>query len=158
MIIQRELVDPRITGFPSVTRVKVADDLSTADVYLTIMGTEGQQSAALNAIRHSGGMMRTMLTKSLSIRQVPFLRFHIDEQLKKELAVLNLLKQVDAEKAEMEERAARQAEVDAKEEAERAAREAAREARRARNEDPDSEDDLGEDAGEDNQSSEEKAK
>jgi len=49
---------------PSVTRVKVSADLSIADVYVTIMGTPGQQNAALNALRHSAGMMRTKLTKA----------------------------------------------------------------------------------------------
>ena len=49
MIIMRELNDPRLTGMPSITRVKVSDDLSIADVYMTIMGTPGHQTAALNA-------------------------------------------------------------------------------------------------------------
>src|SRR4029079_19558542 len=88
-IIMRELNDPRLTGLPSITRVKVSPDLSIADVYVTIMGTEGQQTAALNALKHSAGMMRSKLTKSLSIRVAPFLKFHIDEGLKKELAVLD---------------------------------------------------------------------
>ena len=39
-------------------------------------------------------MMRTKLTKVLSLRQAPFLKFHIDEDLKKELAVLDLLHKV----------------------------------------------------------------
>ena len=54
-IILRELSDPRITGMPSITRVKVADDLSVADVFFTIMGTEAQQTLSLNALRHSAG-------------------------------------------------------------------------------------------------------
>jgi ribosome-binding factor A len=62
MIILRELNDPRLTGLPSITRVKVSGDLSIADVYVTVMGTEGQQTAALNALRHSAGLMRTRLT------------------------------------------------------------------------------------------------
>jgi ribosome-binding factor A len=99
-IIIRELNDPRLTGMPSITRVKVAEDLSVADVYVTSMGTAGQQAAALNALKHSAGVMRTKLTKVLSIRQVPFLRFHNDEQLKKELEVLNLLDQVARENAD----------------------------------------------------------
>ncbi|MFN4243634.1 MAG: 30S ribosome-binding factor RbfA [Tepidisphaerales bacterium] len=122
LIIQRELTDPRIMGFTSVTRVKVAEDLSVADVYLTIMGTPGQQTAALNAIRHSGGLMRTRLTKELSIRQVPYLKFHIDEQLKKELEVMRLLAQVKSEEAEMAERAAKLAAAQAAEAAAKAAR------------------------------------
>ena len=40
-IILRELNDPRLTGMPSITRVKVSPDLSIADVYVTIMGTPG---------------------------------------------------------------------------------------------------------------------
>ena len=99
-IIMRELNDPRLVGMPSITRVKVSPDLSIADVYVTIMGTEGQQNAALNALKHSAGMMRTKLTKVLSLRQAPYLKFHIDEQLKKEIAVLDLLRKVREEDAE----------------------------------------------------------
>jgi ribosome-binding factor A len=101
-IILRELNDPRLIGMPSVTRVELVEDLSIANVYVTIMGTPGQQTAALNALKHSAGLMRTRLTKEISIRQVPFLQFHLDEQLKKELAVLELLDQVAKENAELD--------------------------------------------------------
>ena len=101
-IIMRELNDPRLTGMPSITRVKVSPDLSVADVYVTIMGTQGQQNAAINALRHSAGMMRTKLTKLLSLRQSPYLKFHIDENLKKELAVLETLRVVAEENAELD--------------------------------------------------------
>src|SRR3954470_633546 len=97
MIIMRELNDPRLTGMPSITRVKVSDDLSIADVYMTIMGSPGQQTAALNALKHSAGMMRSKLTKSLTLRVAPFLKFHIDEQLKKEIALLDLIRKANEE-------------------------------------------------------------
>ena len=108
-IIMRELNDPRLTGMPSITRVKVSPDLSVADVYMTVMGTPGQQNAALNALRHSAGMMRTKLTKLLSVRQTPYLKFHIDEQLKKELAVLETLRVVAEENAELDRKRAERA-------------------------------------------------
>jgi len=98
----RDLNDPRLPSIVSITRVKVSPDLSIADVYVTIMGTPGQQTAALNALKHSAGMMRTKLTKALTLRQAPFLKFHIDEGLKKELAVLDLLDQVAKENAEID--------------------------------------------------------
>ena len=107
-IIMRELNDPRLTGMPSITRVKVSPDLSVADVYVTIMGTPGQQNAAINALRHSAGMMRTKLTKLLSLRQSPYLKFHIDENLKKELAVLETLRIVAEENAELDRKRAEQ--------------------------------------------------
>ena len=102
MIIMHELNDPRLTGMPSITRVKLSDDLGIADVFVTIMGTPGQQSAALNALRHSAGMMRTKLTKVLTLRVAPFLKFHMDENLKRELEVLDLLRKVSEENAELD--------------------------------------------------------
>src|SRR3954447_22736069 len=90
----RELHDPRLPTIVSITRVKVSADLSIADVFVTVMGTPGQQTAALNALKHSAGVMRTKLTKALTLRVAPFLKFHLDEDLKKELEVLDLLDQV----------------------------------------------------------------
>jgi ribosome-binding factor A len=101
-IIMRELQDPRLTGLPSITRVKVSDDLSVADVYVTVMGTVGQQSAALHALRSSAGLMRTRLTKQLTLRVAPFLKFHFDEDLKKELELQALLQKVADENAELD--------------------------------------------------------
>jgi ribosome-binding factor A len=104
MIILRELSDPRLTGMPSITRVKVSPDLSVADVYVTVMGTVGHQAAALTALRHSAGLMRTKLTHSLSLRVAPFLKFHLDENLKKELDLLDTLRKVSEENAELDRR------------------------------------------------------
>src|SRR6266496_6061336 len=96
-MILRDLQDPRLTALPSITRVKVSTDLSIADVYVTIMGSEGHQQAALNALKHSAGVMRSRLTKVLSIRVAPFLKFHLDEGLKKELAVLDAIRKANEE-------------------------------------------------------------
>jgi ribosome-binding factor A len=111
-IIMRELSDPRLTGLPSITRVKVSDDLGIADVYITVMGTEGQQTAALNALKHAAGLMRTRLTKSLTLRVAPYLNFHIDENLKKELAMQELLRKVAEENAELDRRRAADAKTE----------------------------------------------
>jgi ribosome-binding factor A len=108
-MILRDLNDPRVRPLTSVTRVRVSEDLSIADVFITVMGTPGQQTAALNALKHSAGMMRTRLTKDLSLRQAPFLKFHLDEDLKKELAVMELLDQVAKENAELDRKRAEQA-------------------------------------------------
>ena len=107
-IILHELTDPRLTGMPSVTRVKVSPDLSVADVYVTIMGTPGQQKAALNALRHSAGLMRTRLTQAMDLRHTPYLKFYIDEDLKKELAMMELLQKVADENAELDRKRAQQ--------------------------------------------------
>ncbi len=109
-IIMREISDPRVDLMISITRVSVSEDLGVADVYVSIMGTPGQQTAALNALKHSAGLMRTKLTKSLTMRQTPYLKFHIDERLKKELETLDLLERVRLEQEQTDrERAERRA-------------------------------------------------
>ena len=105
-IIMRQLNDPRLETLPTITRVKVSTDLTSADVFVTIMGTEGKQTAALAALKSSAGVMREKLRKSLPLRTIPMLKFHIDEALKKELNVLELIdkaiKEEDAKKAAAE--------------------------------------------------------
>jgi ribosome-binding factor A len=102
LIMLRELNDPRLTGLPSITRVKVSPDLSQAEVFVTVMGTEGQKTAALNALRHAAGLMRTRLTKEMTLRVAPFLKFHLDEDLAKELELLETLRKVSEENAELD--------------------------------------------------------
>jgi hypothetical protein len=80
----------------------VSEDLSTADVYVSIMGTPGEQTAGLNALRHAAGMMRGRLTREMNLRQAPYIKFHIDEQLKKEMALMDLLHKVRQEQEEKE--------------------------------------------------------
>src|SRR4051812_37634743 len=101
-MILRDLDDPRVRPLTSITRVKVSDDLSIADVFITVMGTPGQQTAALNALKHSAGLMRTKLTKQMTLRIAPYLKFHIDEDLKRELELQSLLQKVADENAELD--------------------------------------------------------
>lgn len=107
-MILRDLNDPRLpaSALPSITRVKVSTDLSVADVYVTVMGTPGQQNAALMALKHSAGMMRAKLTKALTLRVAPYIKFHLDEQLKKELALMDVLQKVHEENEELDRRRA----------------------------------------------------
>jgi ribosome-binding factor A len=101
-IIRREIDDPRVKFMPTITRVVVTEDLSMADVYVTVMGSAGQQTAALNALKHSAGLMRSRLAKMLTIRQMPFLRFQFDESARKEVEMLELLHRLEVERQQHE--------------------------------------------------------
>jgi len=103
-MVMRDLDDPRVPSIISITRVKVSPDLSVADVFFTALGTAGQESAALHALRQASGMMRGKLTRALSLKQAPFLKFHVDDNLKRELGVLGLIDQARREREEREQR------------------------------------------------------
>ena len=97
-IMLRDLDDPRIKMLPGITRVEVLEDLSVANVYVAIMGTPGAQRATLNALKHSAGLMRSKLAKMLTIRQMPFVAFHLDEGHRKEVEMLELLHKIELER------------------------------------------------------------
>ncbi|MGF1634356.1 MAG: 30S ribosome-binding factor RbfA [Phycisphaerae bacterium] len=97
MIIMRELSDPRLVPMPTITRATVTEDLAEANVYVTVMGPEGKQSAALAALRSAAGHMRKRLGEMLEMRTIPVLKFQIDENLKKELELMSVLEEVSRE-------------------------------------------------------------
>jgi ribosome-binding factor A len=98
-IIMRDLADPRLKMSPTVTKVTVTDDLSNADVYISVLGGKGEQNAALHALQHAAGMIRTKLARDIDIRQMPYIRFHYDDGARKEIEILSLLQRLEAERA-----------------------------------------------------------
>ncbi|PNK60583.1 ribosome-binding factor A [Psychrobacter sp. FDAARGOS_221] len=92
--IQRELAvlirdainDPRLTGFVTISSVKVSPDLGYADIYVTIMEPElndamskHSHEGSMQVLNNAAGFLRTELSHSLKTRTTPRLRFHYDE-------------------------------------------------------------------------------
>ena len=90
--IANHLSDPRIEGFVSVTRVNLATDLRTADVYLSVFSRNpAAQEKTFAAITHARSRIQSVLAGAMKSRFCPVLRFHKDEAFKKTLETLNLI-------------------------------------------------------------------
>ena len=62
------LSDPRITGFVSVTRVEMAPDLRSAEVYLSILAeTEAAKNKTFAAITHAGKRIQALLGRAQQV-------------------------------------------------------------------------------------------
>lgn len=97
-LLLSKISDPRIDpARVSVTRVEVMEDLLTARVYISVIGAEGQQRAALRALRHAGGHIQELMMRQISLRNTPILEFRLDEQFKKALQTLGVISQVSQE-------------------------------------------------------------
>lgn len=94
MLLQREVKDPRV-GMVTVSGLKVAKDLSIADVYVTFMGVDAEADvkAGLEVLEHASGYLRTMLAKSIKLRVMPRLRFHYDQVIVTAPKISALIKQ-----------------------------------------------------------------
>ena len=92
--IANHLNDPRLEGFVSVTRVEMAPNLRSADVYLSIFGgNETAQKKTFAAITHARTRIQSLLGKVVKSKFCPVLRFHMDEKFRKTLDMLTLIDQ-----------------------------------------------------------------
>jgi ribosome-binding factor A len=96
--IANHLNDPRIEGFVSVTRVDMAADLRTADVYVSIFGKDqAGQNKTFSAIMHARSRIQSFLAAGLQSKFCPVLRFHKDEKFKQTLETMRLIDQAASE-------------------------------------------------------------
>ncbi len=90
--IANHLSDPRIEGFVSVTRVDLATDLRTADVYLSVFSrSPASREKTFVAITHARSRIQSVLAGAMKSKFCPVLRFHKDEAFKKTLETMNLI-------------------------------------------------------------------
>ena len=72
--------DPRLQGgLLSVMRVEVAPDLSSAKVYISMMGREDGSKEAAAALNRAAGHVRSEIAKRMHIRKTPEFRFIADD-------------------------------------------------------------------------------
>ena len=101
-LLARRVRDPRVRGV-IVSRVVVTDDLRNAKVYVRLLGVEdaGDEDARrkelLTGLKSAAGMLRTSVTKQLSLRFAPELRFYFDEGVEKQARIDELLREIHAE-------------------------------------------------------------
>lgn len=85
------LHDPRIAQLTSLTSVELSPDFSVATVYVTVMGEEVRGRLCLKALQHAAGHLQSALARQVTMRQCPRLHFILDESLKHEFEVLQLI-------------------------------------------------------------------
>lgn len=73
-----ELKDPRLAGVLTVTEVRVTPDLKHARVYVSVMGTDAEQSSALVGLAAAADYVRHELTERLQLRRAPEVHFVLD--------------------------------------------------------------------------------
>jgi len=94
-VLLSNLSDPRIDpARTTVTRVEVPEDLLTARVYVSILGSESEQRTALRALQHAAGHIQELMVRRVQLRHTPLLEFVYDAKYKKTLETLRIIQQV----------------------------------------------------------------
>jgi ribosome-binding factor A len=80
--IGAELHDPRI-GFVTVTAVDTSPDLRSAQVYVSVLGTDEEKDATMEALRAARGVIQKAISSQLRLKRTPSLTFVYDDSVER---------------------------------------------------------------------------
>jgi ribosome-binding factor A len=93
MAILADLQDPRIQDV-TVTGVEVAPDMREAKIYVSVMGNESKQNLSLRGLQSAAGYLQSKVAKRIDTRYTPRLQFVLDQGVKKQIEVSQILSRV----------------------------------------------------------------
>lgn len=93
-----DIKDPRVKGV-TVTRAEVSADLQHAKVFVSVMGTEKEQSLTMHGLKSAAAFVQTKIADRLTSRYVPHVTFVLDEGVKKSIEIMRILREEQAKLA-----------------------------------------------------------
>jgi ribosome-binding factor A len=103
-MLREHINDPRLKTLISVTKVSTSADLRNSKVYVSVMGNKEEAQEALKGFQSAAGYLRRELSHRLTTRVVPELIFELDDSIEKGVRLLNLIEQVTADDARLEDK------------------------------------------------------
>lgn len=99
------LKDPKIASVLTLSEVRVSNDLSYADIYVSVMGSEWDKRQTMEGLCNAEGFLKNYLATHVKLRQIPELRFHLDDSIEHGMYMDKLI--ADTLRQDDESRAAR---------------------------------------------------
>jgi len=93
-ILQNKMRDPRVASMVSVTDVEIAHDLSFAKVFVSILAEGAERDRTLKALASAAGFVRHELAPRMGLREMPELRFLLDDSIQRGARVDDLLRRI----------------------------------------------------------------
>ena len=91
-----DLKDPRI-GFATVTAVRITRDLRHAHVFVSVLGTEEEQSETMAGLESAKPYLRKELGTEMRLKYLPELDFELDRMTEDALRVEKILHDIHEE-------------------------------------------------------------
>jgi ribosome-binding factor A len=101
-LLQKQVNDPRLSGFISVTNVSTSPDLKQTKILVSFLGDKTQKSEILKGFKAATGYFRRELANSLKLRIIPELSFELDDSIERGSKVIQLINQVVSDNAKDE--------------------------------------------------------
>jgi ribosome-binding factor A len=92
-----EIKDPRVDNV-TVIDVEVAEDMRSAKVYVSVMGTPAKQALAMKGLESARGFLQSKIGERLDTRYIPILNFSLTDMIQKNQELEAAFRKIDEEK------------------------------------------------------------
>ena len=96
-LLQRQVKDPRLGNFVTVTEVSASPDLRYAKIFVCCINSRGKKQEILSGLAAASGFLRNELASRLKLRRIPELSFQWDDSIERGTHLLELIDQVNAD-------------------------------------------------------------
>ena len=93
-LLQRQVKDPRLGNFITVTAVDTSSDMRHAKVFVSRLEGQEEKNETLGVLASAAGFFRKELAARLKLRRIPELNFQWDDSLERGDHLLRLIDQV----------------------------------------------------------------
>ena len=97
-LLQRQVKDPRLGNFITVTQVSTSADLKYAKVFVSCIGSKEEKQETLSVLAAASGFFRSELAGRLKLRYIPELIFQWDDSIERGDHLLKLIDDVTQRK------------------------------------------------------------
>jgi len=96
-VIHRDVRNPHVNQFVSVTSVDITSDLQHAKVYISVIGTLQEKEKTIQALQSAAGFIAIQSSRKVTMRYFPMLTFKLDNSVEKQMRIDSLLGQIKDE-------------------------------------------------------------
>jgi len=95
-VIQREVKNPHINTFITVTSVETSPDLHHAKVYVSMIAED--KAKILTALQSAAGFIAVHASKKVELRYFPELIFKLDTGMEEQMHIQEILSKIEQER------------------------------------------------------------
>ncbi|HEV7737072.1 MAG TPA: 30S ribosome-binding factor RbfA [Chlamydiales bacterium] len=97
-VIHKDVKNPHITTFISVTQVDTSADLHHAVVSVSMIATDAEKTKILHALETAAGFIAVNASKKVELRYFPRLQFKLDKGIEEHMRIQAILGKIEQER------------------------------------------------------------
>lgn len=96
-VIHRDVRNPHVNQFVTVTSVDITKDLQHAKVFISVIGTAQEKEKTIDALQSAAGFIAIQSSKKVVMRYFPALTFKLDNSVDQQIRIDTLLGKIKDE-------------------------------------------------------------